>query len=418
MAIGPIDYYSQYAPNLGGSFIQGLSAGAQMRQAQASNAQEAERKRIQDLIRQATTDKSMSVDQVRGAAAEAATLSPVAGQILNERAKLMEAGAERSYVTRLATVKNALIQGKPQAAYDYLQNEILAAENSKNTELANELRQIQSGIYDQAEYDSSNEEFKRTGIRPSMQAKDYTPLVQQLDQSMIFSPYGQEYLKENNKAAIEFRKMQIEEEKLRQGQAKSEAQLRELEARRLKSIMGAKKLGAEIYGLERDLAKAAAGDQTITDPVKRFEFEDKLRNEYVTRTKDYTEMTRQMQNITASAADTTGASDIALVTSFMKMLDPGSVVRETEFATARDTAGLYDQLGNRLQKLQQGSFLSPEQRKAYVELSKKYMDASNKHESNVRDHLGRSADTYGLNKENIFPGQSSSSPSAPREVDY
>ena len=44
-----------------------------------------------------------------------------------------------------------------------------------------------------------------------------------------------------------------------------------------------------------------------------------------------------------------------MITGFMKMLDPGSVVRETEFATARDTAGLFERLTNEATKIAIGT---------------------------------------------------------------
>jgi hypothetical protein len=76
----------------------------------------------------------------------------------------------------------------------------------------------------------------------------------------------------------------------------------------------------------------AAADGGLTLPQKISE-EARLRGEYSKRTEDLSAAERNFSIIETSAADNSGAGDIALVTSFMKMLDPGSVVRETEFAT-------------------------------------------------------------------------------------
>jgi hypothetical protein len=86
----------------------------------------------------------------------------------------------------------------------------------------------------------------------------------------------------------------------------------------------------------------------------------------------------------------------------MKMLDPGSVVRETEFATARDTAGLFAQLENRLQKAQNGQLLQPEQRKQYVSLAKQYLEAAQKKAEQEKKDLNAVVKNYKLNPENVF----------------
>ena len=86
----------------------------------------------------------------------------------------------------------------------------------------------------------------------------------------------------------------------------------------------------------------------------------------------------------------------------MKMLDPGSVVRETEFATARDTAGLFTQLENRLQKAKNGELLSPVQRKEYVVLAQKYLDSAQKKAGEDKKALGVVVENYKLNPDNVF----------------
>jgi hypothetical protein len=58
--------------------------------------------------------------------------------------------------------------------------------------------------------------------------------------------------------------------------------------------------------------------------------------------------------------------DISLIFSFMKMLDPGSVVRESEYAVAAKAAGLSDQIVNIIQKAQTGEQLNARQRAAMV----------------------------------------------------
>jgi hypothetical protein len=160
------------------------------------------------------------------------------------------------------------------------------------------------------------------------------------------------------------------------------------------------KLGIESKkaALELEALKATGG----VDPEKKFTQEEKIRKEYQARTKVYGELGTTFSNIKSSAKVQTGPGDIALITSFMKMLDPGSVVRETEFATARDTAGLYTRLENSLKKAESGQFLQPNQRKEFVDLAKQYLDSAQKKAGDDKKALGVVVKNYKLNPENVF----------------
>jgi hypothetical protein len=166
------------------------------------------------------------------------------------------------------------------------------------------------------------------------------------------------------------------------------------------ALAQSRKLGVETAKavLELEALKATGG----VDPTKIFEKEEKLRKEYQARTKVYGELGTTYSNIESSAKAQTGPGDIALITGFMKMLDPGSVVRETEFATARDTAGLYTRLENSLKKAETGQFLQPNQRKEFVDLAKKYLDSANKKAGDDKKALGVVVKNYKLNPENVF----------------
>jgi hypothetical protein len=163
-----------------------------------------------------------------------------------------------------------------------------------------------------------------------------------------------------------------------------------------------KKLGLESQkaALELEALKSTGG----LDPTKTFEQEEKLRKEFQGRTKVYGELGTTFNNIKSSAEAKNGPGDIALITGFMKMLDPGSVVRETEFATARDTAGLYERLLNTSQKLQSGQLfaLDSKQRQEYVNLAKQYLDSAQKKAGEDKKALGVVVKNYRLNPDNVF----------------
>jgi len=74
----------------------------------------------------------------------------------------------------------------------------------------------------------------------------------------------------------------------------------------------------------------------------------------------------------------TGIGDISAVFNYMKTLDPDSVVREGEFALARDAAGLFQRLSNTLVEAQTGKGLTDtaraEMRELAAQLIKTYED--------------------------------------------
>jgi hypothetical protein len=172
-----------------------------------------------------------------------------------------------------------------------------------------------------------------------------------------------------------------------------------------------KKLGVETQkaALDLEALKATGG----IDPEKKFAQEEKIRKEYQGRTKVFGELQGTFNTLQASSESANGPGDIALITGFMKMLDPGSVVRETEFATARDTAGLFTQLQNRLEKAQNGQLLSPAQRKEYVSLAQKYLDSAQKKADEDKKALGVVVKNYQLNPENVFGPEMTEAPPPP-----
>ena len=173
------------------------------------------------------------------------------------------------------------------------------------------------------------------------------------------------------------------------------------------ALAQARKLSLESQKSVLELEALKAG---TPDPAKAFEQEEKLRKEFQVRNKVYGELGTTYSNIESSSKAKSGPGDIALITGFMKMLDPGSVVRETEFATARDTAGLYTRLENSLKKAESGQFLQPKQREEFVNLAKQYLDSAQKKAGEDRKALGVVVENYKLNPDNVFGPETTAAP--------
>lgn len=97
-----------------------------------------------------------------------------------------------------------------------------------------------------------------------------------------------------------------------------------------------------------------------------------LRKEYNSQpqTKSFTEVQSAFSKIKNAAKDPSPAGDMAMLYSYMKILDPGSTVREGEFSTAGNTGNLPTQIQNYYNKLKTGERLTPEQRADFLKSAK------------------------------------------------
>jgi hypothetical protein len=117
--------------------------------------------------------------------------------------------------------------------------------------------------------------------------------------------------------------------------------------------------------------------------------------------KDFTQLTSDTKLIRNTASDLdklskikSGPASIAMVFKFMKALDPTSVVREGEFATAENSAGIPEALRNTYNKLMEGGRLGPKQIDQFVftakSLANSAIESSN---TEVGDFIGTFEDT-------------------------
>ena len=173
---------------------------------------------------------------------------------------------------------------------------------------------------------------------------------------------------------------------------------------------------AAASGAEAERAKAEAEQMArgVIPVEKRPEAESKLRAEYNNQTAVYRDVRSSYARVLAS--EETAAGDISLVFGFMKMLDPGSVVREGEFATAENAGGVPDRVLNLYNRLRSGERLNPDQRNMFKSQARSLFDQAAKDESKVRSGLSRIATGYGLNLQNIFYAPGEEAPTAPGQM--
>lgn len=163
------------------------------------------------------------------------------------------------------------------------------------------------------------------------------------------------------------------------------------------------KLEAETLKILKEISTLGDKGDLTTD--KKVDLEQKLADKYFSRTKNFQEVNTTFNNLMASAEQKNGPGDLALITTFMKMLDPGSVVRETEFANAQDTAGLWNRLKNMAAKWKEGDLLQPEDRLKFTNLARAYLEGYKKEDTKVRDQIDKTINAYGLNRDIVLPAE-------------
>lgn len=131
--------------------------------------------------------------------------------------------------------------------------------------------------------------------------------------------------------------------------------------------------------------------------------ETTLRTQFNGLTQGYRTVAESYTKVQAAASDPSAAGDLALIFSFMKMLDPGSVVREQEFANAQNAAGVPDQIRNLWNRLLSGERLNPNQRADFLGQAANLMQAVQSTYDQQAAFYGGLATQYGMDPARIVP---------------
>lgn len=206
------------------------------------------------------------------------------------------------------------------------------------------------------------------------------------------------------------KRVPLEIEKLGAELGLTTAQIGQAKASAAASYASANSSNANAAKTRREMAEGGAGRLT---PDKAMEAEAKLRKEYSDQTKGFQEVREAYRRVKSSNDDAVG--DLSLIFGYMKMLDPGSVVREGEFATAQNAAGIPDRMRNVYNRAVSGERLTPGQRKAFTGQAEKLYASAQQQEKTVRTGLERIATGYGIKKENIFYDPNNAPEDAPRQ---
>jgi len=130
-------------------------------------------------------------------------------------------------------------------------------------------------------------------------------------------------------------------------------------------LISDKQLAVDMFGEDSDQANAI---QEVIDaeekgePAKLTDIGG-MRKEFTKQSQDFIDIRASYEKLITSSD--TGAGDVSLIFAFMRIIDPGSTVRETEFATAEQTAGIPTRIVTLYNKALRGDRLGPVQRENF-----------------------------------------------------
>ena len=166
--------------------------------------------------------------------------------------------------------------------------------------------------------------------------------------------------------------------------------------------------GEAVFPETEEVAKTIANDKDLFDKAS------KIRAEISKETKDYVQVENAWDRIVSVAREPSAAGDLALVFNYMKLLDPGSVVRESEFKTAEDAKAWMSRLDSEgegaripsairtwIQKAETGQILLPEQRADFLNQAQNLFEAARGKADNLIESYVSLGERAGLSREDI-----------------
>lgn len=172
---------------------------------------------------------------------------------------------------------------------------------------------------------------------------------------------------------------------------------------------------------EAEIARATteARIDAERDATGGFAQEATLRGEFEKATAGSRDVISAYERVASAARSPTAAGDLSLIFGYMKMLDPGSVVREGEFANAQNAAGVPDRIVSTYNNLMRGERLNPAQRADFLRQAASLRDQAQSSIDRNRERFRGLAGGYGLNPDRVAaPGAGGGIPTVTTRAEY
>jgi hypothetical protein len=174
---------------------------------------------------------------------------------------------------------------------------------------------------------------------------------------------------------------------------------------------------------EYEIAKAKAGSSTnnvsVNTGQKGFDNTLKLRSDFRSEPiyRAHQDVKSAYSQISTALKQNSPAGDLAGATKIMKILDPGSVVRESELGMAMAASGALDRLTNYADMVMRGTKLTPNQRKDFQTLADAlYQESSTQYNAKRQEYQGI-AERNGLDPMDVLGPEDKKVPSSPSGAD-
>lgn len=127
-----------------------------------------------------------------------------------------------------------------------------------------------------------------------------------------------------------------------------------------------------------------------------------LRDDFVRQSTDFIKSRDAFARVGASAEDPSAAGDLALIFNYMKVLDPASVVRESEFAQAASTGAFGERIEAAVGRVAAGTRLSGKIRADFVDRATRLFARQAELHDGLRSEFSRLATRFNLTPEDVL----------------
>jgi hypothetical protein len=159
------------------------------------------------------------------------------------------------------------------------------------------------------------------------------------------------------------------------------------------------------YDAKRNLVAIPGGPGDLRTTQQGFTQENTLRDEYQKGAKSFSVVNDAYSKISSVPASPTG--DLSMLYNYMKMLDPNSVVRESEFRVAATARPLLENLGlswDRIGSVWSGNRMTPGQRADFQKSAKGVYGAALNNQTQWDAQYTDLATNYGLDPKHVVTG--------------
>lgn len=150
----------------------------------------------------------------------------------------------------------------------------------------------------------------------------------------------------------------------------------------------------------------------VNGPKEEFKNEQQLRGEFSKASEPFAKVRDAYSTVTGSlAGDITAPATLAAATKFMKMLDPESVVRESELNMALKSTGVLDRFMNLHNVIMKGGVLTPTQVQEIQRIAGVLYNTAEGQQKKVEDYYTKLAADYNLDSSRIVRDMRGKTPS-------